>query len=106
MIRALSFLGLVLLPLTLVAAPKVQVVPDHETGVYKAGEKVTWSVNVADGEKAAAGEVSLAVLKGGFKEIRKQTVSLDAGKASVSATLDKPGVLLLKVTYTPDDGKE
>ncbi|RPH41525.1 MAG: hypothetical protein EHM91_10070 [Planctomycetota bacterium] len=88
-----------LLLLVRVADPKIQVVPDVESGIYEPGKNVTWKIEVKDGDAPAAGKISYVVKNGGLSEAAKGDLELKDGKAEVSATRATPGVLLLEVKY-------
>jgi hypothetical protein len=87
-------------------APQVQISPDQKSGIYEAGQKVAWDVQVVDGTTPLEGKITYTVLQGGLTEIAKGNADLKEGKATVRASRDTPGTLLLKVAYKPENGKE
>src|SRR5688572_1462768 len=88
-----------LLLLVRVADPKIQVLPDVESGVYEPGKTVTWNIEVKEGEAAAAGKISYVVRNGGLGDAAKGELELKEGKAQVTGSRATPGVLLLEVKY-------
>ena len=88
------------------AAPKVQISPNNETGVYEPGQGVTWNIVVTDDGKPVEGKLAYDVRKGGLTSVAAETIELQAGKAQVAAKRDGPGTLLLTVKYKPEGGKE
>jgi cephalosporin-C deacetylase len=91
---------------TATADPVVQVAPDVESGVYEPGKPVTWSVQVKSGDAVGAGKVTYVVRPGGAGESAKGEADLVDGKASVKATRETPGTLLVEVHYKPEGGKD
>ena len=89
-----------LLILARLSAVELTVAPDRADGVYQLGESVTWTISAKD--QAPEG-LAYTVKSGGMVEIAKGTLSFADGKATVKATLDQPGTLLLSV---PHDGKQ
>ncbi|WP_157895093.1 acetylxylan esterase [Verrucomicrobium sp. GAS474] len=86
------------------ADPVLTVLPDHPTGVYALGEKVTWTVDVKSGERAGFNAVAYAVRKDGADKVAEGTVDLSAGPATITASRDEPGVLLA-IFPNPDKTK-
>jgi cephalosporin-C deacetylase len=91
---------------TATADPVVQVFPDVESGVYETGKPVTWSVQVKAGDAAGAGKVTYVVRPGGAGESAKGEAELVDGKATVKATRETPGTLLVEVHYKPEGAKD
>ncbi len=85
----------------LFAADKLQVRPDHESGVYKSGEKVTWKISLTGEAIPADAKIEYEIRPGGLKAGEPQSQALAAGAAEISASRDKPGNLLLVVRYQP-----
>jgi len=83
------------------AAPKVQVKPNVESGLYQPGDTVTWTVLATDEGKPLAGAVQFAVLQGGLKETAKGELNLQEGKATFQGKRDDVGTLLAQVKYKP-----
>ena len=84
-----------------IAAPAVEltIAADHATGVYEPGQAVTWTVTAKD---AVPADLKYTVKSGGATQIAEGKLAFTDGKATVSATLDGPGTLLLGV---PHDNK-
>jgi cephalosporin-C deacetylase-like acetyl esterase len=81
------------------ADPKMTVVPDQESGIYEPGKPATWTVQVQDGDKPAAGKISYVVRRGSAGEAAKGEAELKEGKAEVTGSRPDPGTLLLEVKY-------
>ncbi|MCC7495191.1 MAG: acetylxylan esterase [Fimbriimonadaceae bacterium] len=100
MLRRLSLCWLLLAPLVACAAEvKVEVAPDHPTGVYAPGETVTWSIAATADGQPATGEVQWRVQNGGLAQLSAGTAPLVDGQATVSGTRADAGTLLLNVQY-------
>jgi cephalosporin-C deacetylase-like acetyl esterase len=82
------------------SAVELSIAPDRADGVYAAGEPVTWTITAKD---AAPADLAYTVKSGGMVEIAAGTLRFADGKATVKASLDGPGTLLLGV---PHDGKQ
>jgi cephalosporin-C deacetylase-like acetyl esterase len=87
------------------AAPKVKISLDKESGIYQPGQSVTWTIELADSEKPLTGTTTYRVLKGGLTEMAGGKLELTKGKATVTATRNDPGVLLLAVIHQPEGDK-
>jgi cephalosporin-C deacetylase len=83
----------------LASAQEVRVQADHKDGVYAAGEKVAWTVTVAENGVAAVGEISYTVKAGGLKVVDQGKAALKDGSAVVGATGPAAGALLLDVRF-------
>lgn len=93
--------ALSLFAVTLFAADKLIVKPDHESGVYKSGEKVTWQIVLSGDAIPADAKVSCQLRPGGLATREATTVELRNGKAEYSGTREAAGNLLLVVRYKP-----
>lgn len=81
-------------------ATELTVAADHADGLYQIGEAVSWTISATG---PAAPDLAYSVKAGGLQEIAKGTLSFSDGKASVHASLDHPGTLLLSIAH---DGKQ
>src|SRR3954469_12586112 len=97
---------LALLCFATAADPVVQVAPDVESGVYEPGKPVTWAIQVKAGDAAGTGKVTYVVRPGGAGESAKGEAELVDGKATVKATRETPGTLLVEVHYKPEGAKD
>ncbi len=81
-----------------ITAPAVELIiaPDRATGVYEPGQTVTWTITAKD---AAPADLKYSVKSGGMVEIAKGVLAFVDGKATVSASLNEPGTLLLGVPH-------
>ena len=78
------------------ADPVITVSPDHPNGVYEAGEKVTWTVDVK-GERTGLSALNYSVKKDGQVEVAKGQLDLTSGPATISASREEPGALLARI---------
>jgi cephalosporin-C deacetylase-like acetyl esterase len=101
-----SLVALLVLAQVAPAAPQVQISPDQKSGIYEAGQKVTWNIQVTDGTTPLDGKITYTVLQGGLKEIASGNADLKEGKTTVIASRENAGTLLLKVVYKPENAKE
>ncbi|MBA3700247.1 MAG: acetylxylan esterase [Planctomycetes bacterium] len=77
-------------------AVELSVVPDRDTGVYEPGQAVTWTITAKD---AAPADLKYTVKAGGATQIAEGVLSFADNKATVTATLNEPGTLLLSVPH-------
>ena len=75
---------------------------DHADAQYRIGEKVTFTVSLADKAPSTPTELEWKLTLDGAKVLKEGTLTLVDGKATVEGTLEQPGVLQLKVTPTKD----
>jgi cephalosporin-C deacetylase len=95
-----------LVPLAGLAQTKTSIQPntwikaatDRADAVYKVGEKTVFRVSVAEKAPALVNELAWTLTLDGAKVLGHGTISLSSGDATVTGTLDRPGVLQLKVT--------
>ncbi|SFH86738.1 acetylxylan esterase [Planctomicrobium piriforme] len=87
---------------SLSAETKLEVTPDHASGVYQPGEPVMWTVRAtADNGLPVTGELKFTVLKGGLTSLTQGVAVLHDGKAEISAERNDAGALLLNVKFVP-----
>lgn len=110
--RATPLLAFALLLITSVAtaATKIEITTassagDHATGEYAPGETITWLVKVTTDDQPAVGKIDYVVQRSGLEVIAKESIDLVDGKASITATRDNPGTLLLAVTWNGEKEK-
>ncbi|HEY3321900.1 MAG TPA: acetylxylan esterase [Planctomycetota bacterium] len=102
---ALALLAILLCTISQ-AATTVTVLPDKDTGVYDAGQTVTWTAQVLADKKPCSGKVTWRIKHGGADEIGKGEAALAEGKAQITGTRPDAGALLVEVKYKGEDGKE
>lgn len=102
MFRVLTALLVFSAPHLVAAAPKIQVSPDVESGVYEPGQTVTWKIRITDEGRPLEGKMSYRVAVGGILPKASSTRELNEGQAEVTAKRDDPGALLLTVNYKPE----
>ena len=77
----------------------VKAVADHADALYKAGENVTFNIEVSENKKPMAdGKVTCVFSKDGVQPQPSQTILVKAGRASVVGKLNEPGFLQLRVS--------
>ena len=80
----------------LAAEPQFTVTPDHATGVYAPNEKVTWTVDTK-ADRAGLTALPYKVKKDGQGDAASGTIDLSAGPATISASREEPGALLVSI---------
>ncbi|MEI7652103.1 MAG: acetylxylan esterase [Verrucomicrobiota bacterium] len=75
---------------------------DHADAQYRIGEKVIFSISLADKAPSTPTELEWILTLDGAKVLKEGTIKLVDGKATMEGTLEQPGVLQLKVTPTKD----
>lgn len=85
----------------LIAAPKVAISPDVESGIYQPGQTVSWNIRITDDTPLTAGELTYSVRAGGLTDIDQGTAKVSDGKAKITATRSDAGTLLLTINYQP-----
>jgi cephalosporin-C deacetylase len=73
-------------------------------GVYEIGQTIQWQIKCGGAEPAAEADYTLR--RGGLIELSKGTLPLNDGAATLEASLDEPGTLLLDVRIAAADGKK
>jgi len=103
-----SVLFVVMAALALSAAEKakspveITVVTDRPDAMYRVGEKATFAVEVKlNGQPVGDKEASYQLSLDGAGDLGKGVLKLAQGKATVSGSLDKPGILRCMVWYSP-----
>ncbi len=91
--------------LAFAADPLLSLTPDHDTGIYKPGEPVTWTVDIKSGDRAGLTALPYRVSKdGGKAEAASGTIDLSAGPAKITASREDPGALRAEIKL-PDPAK-
>lgn len=76
---------------------QVVLTPAHSDGLYEAGEEVVWTLKPSS--QFATTIINYSIRKNGTTQILQQgTLDLSSGSATIAATLDEPGELVLVVT--------
>ena len=94
--RFLCLIALLLLPAA-GSAQEISVTPSTPTGVYDVKEQIEWRVEVSGADKAKLVEAHYTLKKGELTPLRDGTLDLSSGSATVDATLDEPGTVLLEI---------
>lgn len=83
---------------------RLSVSSQRADGVYEIGQPVSWQVEAAGIDPAA--DASYTIKRGGLTEVDHSLLTFVDGAAEVTATLDKPGALLIEVKVVSADGTE
>lgn len=84
------------------AVPKVtlRVAADRADAVYEVGETAKFLIEAAvDGQPLTEGNVACVFSQDGWKPQPPQMLAITNGKATATGKLDRPGFLLLRVTF-------
>jgi cephalosporin-C deacetylase len=93
-------------PVTAPATAQVTVVTDRPQAIYKVGERARFVISINGGRlPGASPEVSYVLDKDGVPPVAKGTVKLQEGRATVEGTLNEPGFLRCRVTYSAAAGR-
>lgn len=99
--RRFTFLSLALVlitsPLCRAAAPAPTIVPDKATGVYAPGETVSWTIDLKREADVPAPDLIYKIKKDGQVIVSEGKLDLSAGPASLSATREDAGALVIQV---------
>ena len=94
---AMAFaVALTLVARTASAAPPV-FTPFHATGIYAVGERVGWTLVVAEGCAAPAGGYRYTIRKNNADTIGAGTLDPAAGAVTIETALDEPGMVFVQV---------
>jgi cephalosporin-C deacetylase-like acetyl esterase len=80
----------------------LKVVPERDTGVYKAGEPIRFLITASDGGKPATGQVAYELKSDTAKVLESASARLTEGKAVVTCTLKEPGTVMITVKMGDD----
>ncbi len=87
-------------PVATIPTTTVSVVTDRAEALYRIGEKATFSIRVQrGGVLVPTGEITYQLSLDGVGNLGKGTLPLQQGAATVTGTLDKPGILRCTVTF-------
>ncbi len=78
-------------------AQQLTFTPYHADGIYDVGERVGWHVAVAPGQTAGGGTYTYTLKRDGLAVIGRGTLDPSSGHATIEASLDRPGMLLVEV---------
>ena len=81
---------------TAASAQQLTFTPYHADGIYDLRERVGWHVAVAPGQ-TAAGTYTYTLKRDGLAVIGRGTLDPSSGRATIEASLDRPGMLLVEV---------
>ncbi len=80
---------------------QIEINPDHEDGIYKTGEKVTWYLRQTGDEPLDS--LRYTVKRGGLEVVEQGLISLTDSAAEVSYDFTAPGSVLLVVNWGKTD---
>jgi len=78
-------------------AQQLTFTPYHADGIYDVGERVGWHVAVAPGQTAGGRTYTYTLKRDGLAVIGRGTLDPSSGRATIEASLDRPGMLLVEV---------
>lgn len=78
-------------------ALNLQISPDRPDGTYAAGETITWNLTLSGLKSGSEAPAPAYAVTSGNTKLSSGTVTFAQGKATITTTLDKPGVAVLKV---------
>ena len=84
------------------SAQSITIQADHSDATYHLGERVTWSLKLADGPPNAS--TRYVIKRDGRTEISSGSIQFNNGVAQIQSNLNEPGSLLLDVAL-PGDSK-
>src|SRR4051812_18763910 len=70
--------------------------PDHPDGIYKAGERIGWTVTLPKGAKAS-GPYSYVIRRFGADSIGAGTLTLVKGRGRIETSLAQPAMVVVEV---------
>lgn len=98
--RPLTALFSILLASTTLAQ-QIDVTADHPTGIYNTGEQVTWHVTLKNAPTVK--QLKYTLKRDGLTVVKEATLDLTDNAATLTATLDQPGMLLADVRAKVND---
>src|SRR5437868_336958 len=89
--------GLTVVGARAAVAQRLVAVPYEKTGIYALRKTVGWTINVASGERAAAGAYAYVVKENGQRTIKTGSLDLAKGAATIETSLDAPGMVRVEI---------
>ena len=80
------------------SAPKVTFTPFHANAMYKAGEKVGWTVRLVEGSTPPTGKYTYTIKKNNFESLQSGELDLASGPKTIEITVSDPEMLYVQVT--------
>jgi cephalosporin-C deacetylase-like acetyl esterase len=78
-------------------AQQLVATPYEQSGIYGLGKTVGWTVAVAAGEHASAGEYAYVVKENGQRVIKQGSLDLARGPAKIETSLAEPGMVRVEI---------
>jgi cephalosporin-C deacetylase len=83
--------------------PSVTIVPENGSFLYRTGETAIMNISVqSPAVKSDASMIDYRLSRNGVQLLREGTITLEKGKGSINATLNKPGFLRCDIKYATD----
>jgi cephalosporin-C deacetylase-like acetyl esterase len=81
-------------------AQKIVITPGKPSCVYDIGEPITWKIEVHGDNASTIKQANYVLKQCGLTIIKQGVLDLSSGSASLDASLNEPGTLLLEITTT------
>ena len=76
----------------------LRLTPYHASGIYEVGEKVGWTLSIADGATPPTAPIPYEVKKNNSETIKSGEVNLSTGPAKIEVSADEPAMLYIRLT--------
>jgi cephalosporin-C deacetylase-like acetyl esterase/lysophospholipase L1-like esterase len=86
-------------------AAQLKLVPDHASGIYELGEKVGWTVTIADGDSHSGATYKYTAKKNNLELVKSGEFDLSSGKARIEVPVSEPEMVYVEVKPA-DDGAD
>ena len=87
----------------IVADPVLQLIPNKSDAIYQISEEISWQVELRDAKVGAYTNAAFLFKEGGGRGISQGSISLQSNRATIHASLCKPGTILAEVIATNAD---
>ncbi len=84
-------------------AQKIKITPNKASCIYDIDEPIIWKVEAIGDDAASIKQVNYNLKKCGLTTIKKGTLDLSSGPATLETSLDEPGTILAEITTTIND---
>lgn len=79
--------------------PQLTFTPFHGDGIYALGEKIGWTVTVAQGTAPPKGRFGYTIRSNDLDVVKTGSFDLSSGTATIETTFDRPAMLYVTVDY-------
>src|SRR3954465_12258545 len=83
-------------------AAQLKLVPDHASGIYELGEKVGWTVTIADGDSHSGATYKYTAKKNNLELVKSGEFDLSSGKARIEVPVSEPEMVYVEVKPADD----